>query len=215
MKTMLFAVSLFVATLAGAEPLRVVCFGDSITGDRPRKPYLDKYVKFSDLLQLTLETRLGTGNVVVLNRGWGGDKTPGALNRLQQDVLDEKPVIAIVLIGGNDKQEMPTKDNLTGMVQQLKAAKIKVLLLQYAVLDVGEKTWHHLARNNDLIATVAKEQAVPTLALQPAFDAAVKTQPATELVNAVDGVHLAPGGELVVARAIFNKLAELDWIKKP
>jgi lysophospholipase L1-like esterase len=203
--------------LSAAEPLKVVCFGDSITGDRPRKPYLHQYVKFSDMLQLMLEAKLGTGNVVVLNRGWGGDKTPGAVKRLQEDVLDEKPAIVIMLIGGNDPKDddarAQTTANLTGMVQQLKAAKIKVLLLQYAVLDAGEKTWRHLAGNNDLIAAVAKELDVPTLALQPAFDAAAKTQPATELVNAVDGVHLNPGGEIVVARAIFTKLVELGWIK--
>lgn len=32
------------------------------------------------------------------------------------------------------------------------------------------------------------------------------------LVSATDGVHLSPGGELVFARSIFEKLSRLGWL---
>ena len=197
--------------------MTIVCFGDSITGCRPREAYLDKYVKWSDLIQLMAEARTGAGSVTVLNRGLAGDQTPDALARLPADVLAELPAITIVLLGGNDRPEQraATRTNLTAIVAQLKAAGSQVLLLQYAVVPnpaAAEKTWFHLAHKNDLIAAVAAEQAVPVLALQPAFDAARRTQSQPELVNAVDGVHLAPGGELVIARAVFTKLLDLKWL---
>jgi len=203
--------------MSPGDPIKIVCFGDSITGCRPREAYLDKYVKWSDLIQLMAEARLGAGRVTVLNRGFAGDQTLGALARLQADVLAELPAITIVLLGGNDwpEQRAATRTNLTAIVAQLKATGSQVLLLQYAVIPnpaAPEKTWFRLAQKNDLITAVAAEQAVPVVALQPAFDAAATTQSQSELVNAVDGVHLAPGGELVVARAVFAKLVELKWL---
>jgi len=41
-----------------------------------------------------------------------------------------------------------------------------------------------------------------------------ETRPLTQahLVSATDGVHLSPGGELVFARAIFDKLSRLGWL---
>lgn len=208
--------------------LRIVCFGDSITGNRPREPYLHQYLKFSDILQAMIEARRGVGSTVVLNRGWSGDTTfpkpgqsmPGAVARLKADVIDERPDIAIVLIGGNDvaaKQVAPeqTRENLRSIARQLHDANIRALFLQYAVLPNPQnpaKAWKHLAANNAMIEEVAGEFGFPTLALQPAMDEALVRQPLAELVNLVDGVHLAPGGELVVAKAIFNRLVELDWL---
>jgi len=222
-----------------AKPLRIVCFGDSITGNRPREAYLDKYMKWTDLLGLMVEARTGA-KVESLNRGWAGDATyakpgqsmPGAVGRYKADIIDDKPDIAVILISGNDKKNTPeeqatTRANLEKIVSDTKAAGIKVLLLQYAVLgpqnnatsqpnaatQPADKTWYHLAGNNTLIAEIAKKFDVPTLALQPAFDEAAKTQPREALVNKVDGVHLSPYGEITTARAIFNKLVELQWIK--
>lgn len=210
------------------RPLTVVCFGDSITGHRPHEPHLDKFLKWSDLLQLMIEAHVGPHRAVVLNRGWSGDTTyekksqgmPGAVARLKTDVLDARPDIAVVLLSGNDKKDTEadrqlTRSNLDRIVADLKAARVRVLMLQYHVLpnpNTPEKTWHHLARNNDLIAEVAKAHEVPVLAMQPAFDEAARTQPQPELCNVVDGVHLAPGGEMVYARAVFFRLLALGWL---
>jgi hypothetical protein len=64
------------AAVAGADqPITVVAFGDSITGDRPRKAYLHQYLKWIDLVGLGLQAR---GNeVAVVNAGWAGDSTSG------------------------------------------------------------------------------------------------------------------------------------------
>lgn len=233
------------ATAPAARPLRIVCFGDSITGDVPAVPYLDKYVKWTDLLGLMLEAKTGAA-VESLNRGLAGDttyvkpgirggRTFGAVSRVKQDILDAKPDIAVVLIGGNDKKATPedretTRKNLDQIVSETKAAGIKVLVLQYAVLGPdgvtaatrpagdpkapdADRTWYHLTGNNDLIAEIAKKHDVPTLELQPAFSQAVKTHPRAELVNTIDGVHLSPRGEMLLARTVFDKLVELGWVK--
>ena len=221
------------------KPLRVVCFGDSITGPKPRQAYLDQYVKWSDLLQLLIEGQSGARKVEVLNRGWAGDTVaaqphsdgvhpPGAVTRHRGDILDEKPDIAVILLSGNDAAVVikndrsltetarhQVHDGLTRIVADCKAAGIRVLLLQYPEPHAADMSavWRHLDQFNGEIAQVAAEQNVPTLELAPAFHEAEKTHRLEELRSPKDGVHLNPCGEIVLARAVFHKLQKLGWLK--
>jgi lysophospholipase L1-like esterase len=219
-------------TSALAADLRVVCLGDSITGPGPvdsnpgtppERPYLNQYAKYADLLQLVLETHLGAGNVEVFNRGWAGNTSSQALARVDSSVVPLHPQIVTVLIGGNDfgggvndaaMKQLHT--NLTAIVDKLKKAGARVLLMEYATPRADDMTnvWTHLNAGNPLIAQVAKEENVPTLELAPAFDAAAKTHPLAELASPHDGVHYNPYGEIVTARAIYFRLRELGWLPK-
>jgi lysophospholipase L1-like esterase len=214
---------------------KIACLGDSITG----QPDLASYMKWSFILEAMCDAARGPGVVQVVNRGIGGDTAEGALKRLQGDVLDEQPDIVVILLGGNDAgQKRPpaaVKADLETIVRKTKAAGAKVLLLQYAVLpnpDHAETIWAHLEDNNGLIAEIAGEEQVPLLNMATVMEDALKNQQVTELkgcdkdgvatwetrpltqnhlVSATDGVHLNPGGELVFARAIFDKLSRLGW----
>lgn len=205
-----------------APTLRVVCFGDSITGPHPETRYLEHYLKWSDLLQLVLETHLGVGKVEVVNRGWAGSSSVQAVARLDGEVLAVKPDIVVVLIGGNDfgnsadPRQAATNlhSNLTGIVDRTKASGIKILLVQYAEPKAAdmEKVWRHLVDANPVIAEVGRQTNVPTLSLESAFAKAAETHGLEELVNSVDGVHLNPYGEVVLTRAVFFKLQDMGWI---
>ncbi|MCC5788921.1 MAG: SGNH/GDSL hydrolase family protein [Opitutales bacterium] len=212
--------------------LRVVAFGDSITGDRPGIDYRHHYIKWSDVLQAMLEGQLGEGQAEVLNMGFAGDRTfaagdrPGALNRVDSNILTQQPDIAVILIGGNnmgtrnrDREELleQTRDDLTKIVRQVKAAGINVLLLQYTEPKAEDmsQVWTHLNEVNPIIAEVAEAEGVPTLELAPHFASAEEHVPLNALLNATDGVHLQPYGELVVARAVASKLNDLGWVGDP
>ena len=232
--------AVLIVTLGAADgPLKIVFFGDSITGDRPRKPYLHQYLKWCDLVGLGLRAR--GGEVAVVNCGFAGDSThgnpsgdpPGALKRLKDNVLDEQPAICVVLIGGNDfakvKGEAPDspklaevtatlRSNLISMVQQIKQAGIKVLLLQYHAARAADpaKAWKHLDWGNPVVAEVGQAEGVPVLALEPAFQAELAAgATAEQLLNRIDGVHLNPRGELVVAEAVIARIVALGWAGKP
>lgn len=216
-----------------AEPLRIVCFGDSITGHRPseRHTYQQHYLKYADLLQLMCEARLGVGRAEVLNSGWSGDGTqpnktkawPGGVARAQTDIVDLKPQIAVILFGGNDNAKTEEKvarttAGLRSIYQTAQDAGIKVLALQYppalAVEENVVRSWKHLSKTaNPIIAAVAKELDIPVLDLGPAMVAAAKKHGRPYLVDHRDGVHLRPGGELVFARTIFTELDRLGWIR--
>lgn len=207
----------------------MVCFGDSITGPEPRLPYLHQYVKYPDVLQAMLEARLGSGMAVVINRGWAGDRTypdptgtaKGAVERLNEDLLNERPDLATVLISGNDANQ-PDHDparslaNLRKIFAAAKQAEIRTLAMQYHVLPNPahpDRAWKKLADNNQAIAVVAAENGFPVLDMQAPMLAASRVHPLGELVNLEDGVHLAPRGELVYAKAIFEKLKTLGWLE--
>lgn len=229
----IFATSLLFAQDPAPLPrtegvLRVVAFGDSITGDRPGIAYRHQYIKWSDVLQAMLEVQLGDGRAEVLNMGFAGDRTfragdrPGAVNRVESNILAQRPDIVVILIGGNNMSfgnrdpndvRAQTQRELTQIVQQVREAGIRVLLLQYAEPKAEDmsRVWTHLDDVNPIIAAVAEAENVPTLALAPHFAAAAERLPLNALLNATDGVHLQPYGELVVARAVARKLNELGW----
>ncbi|TVR12825.1 MAG: hypothetical protein EA401_08220 [Planctomycetota bacterium] len=206
-------------------PLHIIAFGDSITGNRPGEAYHQHYMKWIDLLGLMLEAHSGR-SVQVSNAGYAGDATakrgdrPGAINRFQEEVIDRQPDLVVVLIGGNDAGgRVPTEEtaaNLRSMLGAMKEAELQVITLQYAGLfadgEEGTTGWTHLVDNNELIAEISAELEIPSVALQPHFDAAAEHYGSHRpLVNHQDRVHLAPGGEIVTARATFQALRELGW----
>jgi lysophospholipase L1-like esterase len=228
----LFLLALLVAAANGSEPLRIAALGDSLTGDRPGKPYLHAYVKWVDLVALGVQARGQDAEAV--NAGWAGGTTrglpskgePGALTRLQADVIDRRPGICVVMIGGNNfarvKAEDPAsatvaaaraayREDLVAIVDRLQAAGIRTLLLQY---PQARAKGVHLAWGNPVVAEVAAAKGLPVLDLEPAFAAALSAgAPAADLLNERDGVHLNPRGELVVARAVTARLVDLGWVR--
>jgi len=197
--------------------LKVVCIGDSITG----QPDLSKYMKFSHILELMIEARCGYGAVTVVNKGIGGDTSEGVLKRLDTDVIQEKPDIVVILIGGNDvavKTTMAkTKANLDQIYGALQKAGIRILALQYHVLpnpQSPDTAWATLDDNNDIIAETAKAHGAAVLDMSVPMKDALNRLSQPELVSASDGVHLSPGGELVFARMIFQKLDRLGWLPR-
>ncbi len=213
------------------EPvLTVVCFGDSLTGHRPGEKYQGDYLKYSDLLGLMIEARLGVERVRMINSGWAGDRTtprpgegwPGALKRTEADILDHEPDVAIVLIGGNDRpetgQEMKQlEDNLHAIARQVSDANIRLLLLTYPppmpTPEHEDKAWP-LDHANPAIRAAARRLDLPLLEMGPPMQAAAEKHGRGSLVDARDGVHLRPRGEMVFARAIYSRLDALGWIEE-
>ena len=89
--TLPFVVLAFAAFASAADP--VVALGDSITrGERTG-------VKADETFAAVLGERF---KLNVANAGLGGERTDGALARLQKDVLAKKPIVVLIMYGTND-----------------------------------------------------------------------------------------------------------------
>ena len=120
---------------AGAEPIRIVAFGDSATAG-----YL---VKRQETYPAQLEAALRAKGypVIVKNAGVNGNTTKGALRRFD-DAIDPDTDIAIVEFGSNDlRAGVPMtkiKANLAEIVRSLKTRGIASMLVGLGRLDVSD-----------------------------------------------------------------------------
>jgi hypothetical protein len=86
----------FSKQVAGKGFIKIVAIGSSSTaGEGGIVPYPSR---LQDLLRQSNECK---DRAIVLNRGIGGQEAPEELERLQADVIDEKPALAIWQVGSN------------------------------------------------------------------------------------------------------------------
>ena len=92
---LMIAFGLGTASVARAEPLRLLVLGDSLVAGYGLPPGQS----FPDQLQRDLAAR-GT-EISVINAGVSGDTTAGGLARLDWSLADD-PQAVIIVLGGND-----------------------------------------------------------------------------------------------------------------
>ncbi|MBC7855587.1 MAG: lysophospholipase, partial [Pirellulaceae bacterium] len=130
-----------------AEPLEIITLGDSITkgvrtGVKPEDT-------FATLLEADLKSRGIEARVT--NVGIGGERTDGAIARLEKDVLAKKPQLVTVMYGTNDSYVDKEKDQPRLTVEQYRANLAELLK---RIKDAGaisvvmtEPRWGKSARN--------------------------------------------------------------------
>lgn len=88
--------------------------------------------------------------VEIVNKGVSGDTSKLALERLQKDVLDLKPALVIVELGGNDfMQKVPLEEtfaNLDQIVSRVQAQQTPVLLVGIKSGIFGNEASSHYKR---------------------------------------------------------------------
>jgi lysophospholipase L1-like esterase len=210
--------SFSMAALAAAEtgPMlkqgdRMVFLGDSITEQRIYTAYVMDYfaLRYPDL------------KVTFRNAGWGGDRAPGALARLQRDVLDLKPNVVSICLGMNDGQyarfDQAVYDTyieaMKGLVSGLKQAGVRVVLLSPGCVDPLDKK--RLEGYNDTLARYAagvvelgRIERLPTANLHELMigvqTAAKADHP--EFTMIPDGVHPSGPGHALMAFGLLYGL---------
>ncbi len=194
-------------TASVAKPVKVVCFGDSITkGGYPA---------------IVGET-LG---VEIVNSGVGGHSSSQAMRRFQKDVLDHKPDIVVVFFGTNDlrvdseRVHTPVDKyvkNLKEIITRCRKLGSKVVLCTPPPIDA--KIYH--TRHDK--ATYDKHGGLETL-LKSYADAARTTakDEKTALVDLnqlllneptwmrKDGVHPSHAGKSIIAKYVSDAIKPL------
>jgi acyl-CoA thioesterase I len=192
---MLFAMALVAAAPAGAEPLRILAFGDSLTagfGLGPGEGFVPQ-----------LERALAEEGVAasVIDAGVSGDTTAGGLARLDWALAD-RPDLVILELGANDMlrgvDPAVTRANLDQMLAKLRASGARVLLAgMRAAPNLGTQ---YGAEFEAIYAELSEKYRVP---LYPFFLEGVATEPS---LNQPDGLHPNVAGVAEIVRRILPQV---------
>ena len=183
----------------------VVCLGDSLTAGE------NSYVK---QLQALLPDN------TVINAGRGGDKTPWALTRFQQDVIDRAPDALFIFLGANDAAvgrgcwaDEPTvtpdtyRCNLTWMAHlcHLKGIKKISIATPFGLEGPAYLAHGEVIRKDSLAAReAADEMGAYSVPLDALFYALRGTAPMSECVVTRDGTHPLEPIHTDIAKAIVK-----------
>ena len=192
---MLFAMALAAAAPAGAEPLRILAFGDSLTagfGLGPGQGFVPQ-----------LERALAEEGVAarVIDAGVSGDTTAGGLARLDWALAD-RPDLVILELGANDMlrgvDPAVTRANLDQMLAKLRGSGARVLLAgMRAAPNLGTQ---YGAEFEAIYAELSEKYRVP---LYPFFLEGVATEPS---LNQPDGLHPNAAGVAEIVRRILPQV---------
>lgn len=166
-------------------------------------------------------------DVKIINAGIGGHKSNDMLARLDRDVLSRKPDWVSISCGVNDVWHsfnpklkgvpLPKyKKNMSEIVEKIQQSGAKALLLTstpiYENLQSDENK--KLADYNAFLREFAKERGILLCDLSKAFHdrLSLKMFPDKKLLT-IDGVHMNPRGNRLMARSIFMTLGA-TWQEK-
>lgn len=148
--------------LLSGEPVKVVCFGDSVTGvyyhSGSRRAY-------TDMLGIALRRASGNANVEMINAGISGHTTVNALSRIDRDVLAHKPDLVTVMFGLNDMTRVSLEDyktNLKTIIEKCRGIGAEVVLATpNNVINTSSRPTDKLVKYCDVAREVAQEAGVP------------------------------------------------------
>lgn len=187
---------------------RIVIYGDSITEQRMYSCYLAQYLycRYPDL-------KLST-----YNAGWGGDRAPGGLNRLERDVLVLNPTVVTLFFGMNDGGYRAVTDatieayrkGMEGIITALQAKGVQVVVFTPGCVDPDRRGKDDYNSTLEALGKTALELAQkyncpsmdvihPMLAYQTAKKA---VNPAFTMIP--DSVHPDANGHLVMAATMLK-----------
>ena len=154
------------------RPVRVVCFGDSVTGvyyhTGSRRAY-------TAMLGLALEAAVPGTRVRAINAGISGHTTADGLSRIDKDVLAHKPDIVTVMFGLNDMVRVSPADyrkNLVTIVGRCRKIGAEVVLATpNNVIDTPRRPTDRLVEYCDVVRSVGRDLDVPVCDCFRGYDA--------------------------------------------
>jgi lysophospholipase L1-like esterase len=179
-------------------------------------------------------------DIVIKNKGIGGNSTNDLLKRVENDVIAEKPDIVIVLVGTNDMlnpQKMISYENyssnLDQLIQRFEEHNIEVVLVSPPPADNVYLFSRHdrelfmeapnkkLEKISEILKQKALQKKLTFVDIFTRFsEMGIPIHNQDKIIRNVfnsgspDGVHPTPVGYQLIAQEIFNVLVTNGKIKK-
>ena len=202
--------------LATGASVKIICFGDSVTGlyyhTGGRRTY-------ADLLGDALRKAVPDANVEMRNAGVSGHTTANALSRIERDVIAHKPDLVTVMFGLNDMVRVPLdpyRANLVKIVEKCRAAGAEVVLCTpNAVTDNPTRPTKKLLDYCAAVRSVAAEHKVPLCDSYSDFDALRKRDYLKWRLLMSDDIHPNLAGHQFIAEQIAGTIVGKPVSLKP
>ena len=203
--------------LLAGESVRVVCFGDSVTGvyyhTGSRRAY-------TDMLGIALQQAAPQASIEMFNAGISGHTTENALARIDRDVISHQPDLVTVMFGLNDMTRVPLetyRENLKAIVQKCQAAGSGVILATpNNVITSSDRPTEKLIQYCDVIREVGRELNVPVCDVYRELDAVRTHAPFDWRLLMSDAIHPNMAGHkriaTCLAQTITGKRCSLDEV---
>jgi lysophospholipase L1-like esterase len=190
---------------SGGNEVRVVCFGDSVTGVYYHTGGRSAY---PEVIRDALKTRHPESRVKVINAGKSGHTTTNGLGRIQQDVLVHKPHLVTVMFGLNDVAKGNIdlyRKNLIEIVTKCRTAGAEVILCTpNAVSETPARPIAKVAAFAEVARVVAGQMSVPFADAHASLGALRESEPETWRLSMSDEIHPNLRGHRRLADAILG-----------
>lgn len=192
---------------SGEREVRIVCFGDSVTGlyyhSGGRRAY-------PELIGEALTARHPVAKVTVINAGKSGHTTTNGLARIQQDVLAQKPHLVTVMFGLNDVAKGNIdlyRKNLVEIVSKCRAAGAEVILCTpNAVSETEARPVVKVAAFAEVARSVAREWQVPLADVHLSLERLRTEDPESWRLSMSDEIHPNLRGHRRLAGSILETI---------
>jgi lysophospholipase L1-like esterase len=190
---------------SGENEVRVVCFGDSVTGVYYHTGGRSAY---PEVIRDALKARHPEGRVKVINAGKSGHTTTNGLGRIQQDVLVHKPHLVTVMFGLNDVAKGNIdlyRKNLVEIVTKCRSAGAEVILCTpNAVSETPDRPIAKVAAFAEVARAVAGQLSVPLADAHASLEALRESDPETWRLSMSDEIHPNLRGHRRLAESILG-----------
>ena len=200
------------ALAAGQRPVKIVGFGDSITGVYY---HTGGRRAWPEMLGLALQRAYPQAQVQVVNAGVSGGNTTSGLARIDQDVLRHQPDLVVVMFGMNDiVANVPAtyEANLRTIVAKCRDAGAEVVLCTPNTIydQDANRPLARLSSYADIVRRLGKELALPVADCFSAFGAVEKLDAREWARLMSDTIHPNMRGHKLFAEEMTRAIAGRD-----
>jgi len=149
--------------MESGQPVRIVCFGDSITGVYY---HTGGRRAWCDLLGVALNRIYPNGTIEMINAGISGNNTTAALKRMEADVLSHHPQLVVVMFCMNDVAGLTQEAfqaNLAEIVRRSRDRGAEVILMTPNSIypDDPRRPPSRVVQYVEIVRQVGRELSVP------------------------------------------------------
>jgi len=197
-----------VATLEAGGPLKVIGFGDSITGVYY---HTGGHRAWPAMLGIALQRLYPDAQIEAINAGISGNTTDAGLARIDRDVLSREPDLVVIMFGMNDVTRTPAETyraNLQTIVTKCRDVGAEVVLCTPNSIygeDAGRPV-SALAGFAQIVRDVAAEMDVPLADCYQAYEQLRQRSPRAWRLLMSETIHPNMHGHKLFAEEIAEAI---------